>query len=253
MEFAPSGRSLLVTRVERRSGREEPFNNRDPADPNVVNLRDLLCPDPVRPIRELEVFADGHICGRLPGFRAIILHGIERRAEHAELLVRAYDGRTGEKLWSSRLPLSPSDPMPALFLDPPGSLLGFAFEGQQPRTLLISASSGRPIATLDRAATALGLDPDRPGGYFTSRPGGQARGFALFRNGSGPVANLGIDDPEPGRAEFHPDGRHLLWSNEDGEITVCDLQELRDIRQPSGTTEARHTAETGTIRVQPIE
>ena len=119
--------------------------------------------------------------------------------------------------------------------------------------MLISASSGRPVVTLDQAATALGPDLDRPGGYFTTRLEGQARGFALVRAGSGLVANLGLGDSDPGGVVFHPDGRHLLWSDRDGEITACDLHELRDIWQPSGTTKARHTAETGTIRVQPIE
>jgi serine/threonine protein kinase/WD40 repeat protein len=226
MDFNQSGASLFVARVERRSGAQEPFFNHDLADPNVVKLRDLLSPAPDQPTREVMVFVDGHGGLSLPGFRLFLLHGIFRIGNGIEHSIRAFDGPTGAESWSIPLPPSPSSPEPGLLSDPSGSLVAVVYFRPQAKTELYLATSGKLVATIDQAATALGPDPHLPGGYYTAKPEGKTHGFALYRTGTGFVANLGIDDSDEVIVRFHRDGKHLLWSNQDGTVCVSDLDQL---------------------------
>jgi WD40 repeat protein len=223
--FDSSGKSLFLVRVERRSGAAEPYNNVDPNDPNVVQLRDLLGPTPERPIREVTEFSSGHNAQPLPGFRSFVLHGTTSRPGGEDHYMRAYDGPSGKPVWSIPLPL-PCDGLTRLISDPTGSILGIAIHGQEPKTVLVSMPSGAEIGRLDHAATAVGLNPHQPGSFYTTPTDGGRRGFALHRTGGGFQANIGIDDAEVGTPVFHPDGRHLLWSGGKGKVALLDLEAL---------------------------
>jgi WD40 repeat protein len=223
--FDSSGKSLFLVRVERRSGAAEPYDNYDPNDPSVVQLRDLLGPTPEQPIREVTQFSHGHDAESLPAFRSFVLHGTTSSPSGEEHYIRAYDGPSGKPLWSIPLPL-PCDGLTQMVPDPSGSILGVASHGKEPKTILVSMSTGTEIGRLDDAATALGLNPHLPGGYFTTKPKSAGRGLALHRTGAGLLANIGIDDADVGPPLFHPDGQHLLWSGGKGKVTDLDLEAL---------------------------
>ena len=115
---------------------------------------------------------------------------------------------------------------PAIFLDPIGRTLGLSYRSIHPRTELLALLSAKRIGTLDRPVIALGPHPERPGSYFTSSPQGQVQGFSLCRNSEGHLINLGIDNARNSYMQFHPDGQQLLWANQNGTISVCNLGEL---------------------------
>ena len=225
MRFDSENRLLLV-RVETHDGSGSPFNNHDPGNPSVAKLRNLLGADPLRPIKVIERFKESHGAYAHPTFRYFAWHGLDKDPGRPDHSIRVYDGPTGEEVWHRDL--QPDEPEPGLAFDPSGSVFVLNFGGAKPRTLMLEMPSGKELGTLEDDATHVGPRPFDPGGYYTTKPRGQANGFSLARNGRGHLVNLAIDTRDVWPVEFDPERKRLFWGGRDGTITVCDLEKLEE-------------------------
>jgi serine/threonine protein kinase/WD40 repeat protein len=219
---------LLLFRVETRD-RVPPFTEYAPKDhPRVYRLYNLLGPSPRQPINEMgdhdwycfraKLMADG---------RFLVADGKAVRGGRKIRTVIAYDGRTGETLWSMPSHRDPDDPVPSFALETTGTILVLTKGATSTKTSTWLKLPGREwIADMDGWAYPLSPDGNRwfteVGDRATERvewhyhPDGRGGPeIAFAENGGGPVLSFG------------PNSRHVAWANADHAVVVCDLVELQ--------------------------
>jgi WD40 repeat protein len=230
LAFHPSGQ-LLLFRAEGEGGTPPP-----PDDGNgdtrassapVWVIRNLLGPRPTEPVARIADF-DRHLLDAVvtPDGNTLVLEGVSGGPAGPSRSIRAYDGPTGAKRWavpSTRSPLEGT-----LTLDPTGRLLAARTENREAGAVLLDVDSGAARGPVLPFPIGLG-----PGARDLILPGppdltGDAQGYSLFRRGDSiPRLVLGIDSTPAFRPVYSRDGNLLTWSNTDGTVSLCHLDELR--------------------------
>jgi serine/threonine protein kinase/WD40 repeat protein len=191
----------------------------------VCRVRDLFARNPSEPILEILDF-NRHVHAILAPTdgRFFIVEGRTGtgRGKHS---MKAFDSQTGKEIWS--LPASDSfhDSLSSDWsLDPSGRrfLVGSATDDNRPFNLL-ELPTGRLIASWQQAASGLGPD----GRHYVRK---LDHGLALYRGGSTTaLLNLGIDSRSSSFQfpPFNPAGTHVAWGNDDGTVSLCDINEVQ--------------------------
>jgi hypothetical protein len=133
-------------------------------------------------------------------------------------VVAAYDGATGEQVWSVRL----AGDQPAVpRLDPAGTRVVVSDTANSHR-LLVDAATGTVHGKLRHPV--LGLGP--PGTYDVSA---EPAGVGVYHSDTSTLfAKLGIDhELYCLEIALSRDGRFLAWTNRDGTTLVADLPEVQ--------------------------
>ncbi len=218
---------LLLLRMETKNGRALPYGTDPETNPRVVRIRDLLGPDPKRPLREIEDFNwRGHGVAATPDGRIFVVEGIDKASGKLSRLVNAYEGATGKKLWSIPTSRSP-DVSAELSIDPSGSCVSFR-AGKKGTPTLVDATSGRFLRILDSLPQCLGPEAK----FWVSRTEGPlrpAQGFFGIEEGRDhSLFKVEFDTFQPCilSPKVSLDGRYLGWGNADGSVIVCDLKEV---------------------------
>jgi WD40 repeat protein len=224
LTFHPSG-ALLLFRQESGEGADTPPQT---GRPRSCRLRNLLGPSPLKPLATIADF-DRQLLGVVASHdgRLFIAEGIHQGANGQERSIKAYDSLTGTERWSissTRTNLSGT-----LVAEPTGRLLALRTDNREDEGALVEVASGQLLGSLRPFPLSMG-----PGGRVIIQLGAQhqetgGRGYALFHRGdSSPRALLGIGTTTSLRPLFSPDGKSLTWSDADGSVSVCDLQQLQD-------------------------
>ena len=129
MEFDQTGRRLFLGRVESRDGSGEPVFNRDPRNPNVFKVRDLLGKKPDEPFLVINrLSGDGPRGGLLPVLPLPRLPCLRQESRGADHSVSVHELPSGSTLWKVSLPpRSRQEEEPHLPLDSVGYVQGFAY------------------------------------------------------------------------------------------------------------------------------
>jgi serine/threonine protein kinase len=246
LAFDPSGKKLLLFRVETRTGKPPLSNFPRDEHPRVGRFRDLLAAEPARWLAECTLYK-GSIFSAEPacGGTAVAVLGFEEAGgDKARLAV--YDSGTGVRRWSvqrepcprtTRLQVDPAGEVVALaiplgederrrLLGGPspvgGHYKGLISVGEDEKGRLLDLATGRDLGSLPLVGS---LSPRAE--YVSARVSGLA--FSLFRrDGREPLVTLGADLITTSiHSRFSRDGRFLAWGNGDGTVTVCDLPEVR--------------------------
>ena len=110
--FHASGKLLLI-RYETKQGKLAPFSEADPKDhPRVIRVRDLLGPNPEKPIREVTYF-NQHVYRIIapPDGRNFVVWGTHRGPDGNQQLVRGFETLSNREPWSNTdSGVSPTDP-----------------------------------------------------------------------------------------------------------------------------------------------
>jgi WD40 repeat protein len=220
-------KELFLFRCETRDG-DPPFSEYDPKDhPRVYRLYNLLGRSPLRPLKEI-----GDHDWRCFGIvapadgRFLLAYGTGvKDGRHVRSFI-AYDGRTGETLWS--LPPDP-DPRGHEFLftiDPTGTFLVLLHAESNSSTWLklperewIADRKAYPnvLAPGGNRWFAFGKDRATEKGEWHYFPDGQ----------NGPEIALTEQERSSSRLTFGPNGGQVAWGGSDLSVVVCDLAELQ--------------------------
>jgi serine/threonine protein kinase/WD40 repeat protein len=220
---------LLLCRVETRDGRGAPFYGYDRRKyPLVCVIRDLLAPDPRRPLAVIDDFnLYVHVHMISPDGRHYAVEGLSGSGGEKTRSIHVYEVDTGKRIWTIPSQQPPNDLGAAVQFDPTGKVLAVRLSPGGLPTLL-DVDSRRVLGNLDSHPDTLGAGVER---WFagTSGAGGHPAGLGLYRRGTRePLITFLADRPGDGASSrFSRDGQYAAWGWGDGSVHVVDLMEVR--------------------------
>ncbi len=224
--FCSSG-DLLLFRCESSDGRQLPLWENDfQVSPRVCRIRNLLGPDPLRPLAELRDF-NRRVYGAVAvaDGRCYIVNGWHDGPDDRFRAILALDGLGGKELWSIRYGGHDNEPRRAV-LDWTGDhfVVMKTEAGRTDRLSLREVKTGNEVGSLDHWPGS----PSPDGTCFVeiapSYNGISLRGYDDYL-----LLNLGIDQrAASGNAKtFSADGKRIAWGNADGSVMVAELDEIQ--------------------------
>jgi serine/threonine protein kinase/WD40 repeat protein len=190
----------------------------------VGRIRNLLGPDPLRPLVETPPFSPRVLCSACSvDGRFVAVDGQHPGPDGLQRWVRVYDFLKGTEILARRKPNPTGDEL--LGFDPSGNVLAVAVEGY--RTALWGMPSGRPRTHLSQASASMGPDARLWIGPSSAR---SREELTLWHGPETVLAHFVTDEwsSMSTNAPFSRDGRLLAWGNTDGTVTVCDLESVRN-------------------------
>jgi len=218
---------LISARVETKSGAGWP-----PRDPPVVaRIRNLLAPEPLKPISEITDLEAITGDALTPDGKFLVLDGFTGPRGRGRHLVSSFEIATAKRLWSQEVDLPDPQHGQVLSVDPHGALLMYRQSLEPVRINLLEIATGRLLRSTTESdvlgpGATLGLNevgptPEAPGGItFWQRNQGRER--VLFE-----LEFDAILQPSGSRfGEFTPDGRFAGIGNSDGSVLVVALDQV---------------------------
>jgi serine/threonine protein kinase/WD40 repeat protein len=223
LAFHPSG-GLLLFRQEREEEADDPART---VWPRVCRIRNLHGASPLNAVATIADF-NRLLLSAIPtqDGRMFIAEGIHQGPNGQQRTIKAYDALTGAERWSissTRTELSPT-----IVLDPAGRLLALRTDNREDEGVQVEVESGRVLGALKPFPVSMGVDAGVMIQLGSRDQGAERRGYALFQRGdSSPRVFLGIETSTSFCPLFSRDGESLSWSNVDGSVSVCNLQQVR--------------------------
>ena len=219
---------LFLFRVETRDGVPpftSPYHPRE--HPRVYRLYNLLGTSPLRPVKEIGDHEWGCFGIHTPADgRFLLAEGLSLKDGRTVRSFVAYDGRTGETLWSMPSHLRPQGPHASFTIDPTGTLLVLSYP-EESRSTWLKLPGREWIADRGLWPSVLAPGGNRWFSLGTDRAT-QHHEWHYFPDGQkGPEIALAEQEHVVGRLTFGADGRLAAWGGSDGAVVVCDLAELQ--------------------------
>jgi WD40 repeat protein/tRNA A-37 threonylcarbamoyl transferase component Bud32 len=227
----PDPDRLLLFRVETETGEVGPFSNADRRKhPRVCRVRNLLRPEPLKPLAEIRDF-NFHVflseCS--PDGKYYAIEGLGDSSGKVRRIANLYEGPTGKKLGA--LPTqNPIDWDGAWFnFDPTGTMLNYAYSDHAYRRFLLEMPSRAVLRQFDPGPTCLGPRAKRwlmSSGATDDHP---AALILLEHGREEPLVKFVLDlggAVGTGKPRFSSDGQHLVWGGPSGGVMVVDLVEV---------------------------
>jgi hypothetical protein len=199
------------------------YDNDFRVHPRVCRIRDLLGPDPLRPLAEHRKFNRCvYEAVAVPGGRCFIVNGWHDGPDDRFRAIAALDGLSGRELWSCRYEGGDDETRWSLIACTEDHVV-IRLGGVQSGTLsLRSVINGNRVRSLDHWPGEPDHDWKRFLGRFV-----QSQGVSLHGADNRLLVNLGIDQRVVGTSKFSPDGKCAVWGNPDGSVMVADLEEIQ--------------------------
>jgi len=220
---------LLLIRQESVDQRHPPFGSNNPdTTPRVCRVRDLLGPEPLKPLVEIKDFPLTAVAILVtPDGTKVVVEGLETRSgKMPGRAIKVFDSLTGTERWSLRSDFV-LDSHRIGVVDPTGRFLAM-HDHFFSKDILVDVGSGRQIRALRYGFQSLGpgakdcfsswRDPEKSDGakYSLVRGDDEASLVILVGNTISSTVSM-----------FSADGSHLAWGKVDGTVTVCDVQRVR--------------------------
>jgi eukaryotic-like serine/threonine-protein kinase len=226
LAFHPSG-ELASFRAEAARSGPRPVGGLQSLDgPWICRLRNLTGLRPLEPIQEFSAFSCRFFRAvASPDGSSFVAEGTCVLPSGPVRAIKCFDSANGSERWSfasARTAL-----VSELVLDSAGASVAVRADNR-PAGKLLDVSTGEQRETLEPFPIAMSA-----GGVYwiaaISQKGPErSRGFAVYRRSEkAPFVTLGIDRAAVAPPIFSPDGKRLAWPNEDGTVSICDLEELR--------------------------
>jgi WD40 repeat protein len=223
LAFHPSGK-LILGRLETKDGLRGPYSNAPPRDyPRVYRVRDLLGPDPVKPILELDEF-NWHVfdSAAAPDGRYFVVDG-KGGPDGEKRIVKVFEPLTGKMLYE-RAPEFRGR-YGCIRLDPTGRVMWL--EDPDGRFSLVELPSGRFLRSMkiggymapDARVQAISVD--------AAGKVGLKHGLALENERGRHLVVLGVDAEGSGIPVFDASGRAFAWGSVEGTVYVADLVQVQ--------------------------
>jgi serine/threonine protein kinase/WD40 repeat protein len=222
---------LLSIRVETPDERVRPYGTSPKKYPRIVRARNLLGPNPSKPIWELNEF-NWYVSHSAvsPDGRYFVAEGLRGPSlEACERIVNLVDALTGKVRAPIPTQRSPRTAHAWFRFDPTGSVLVHVSRDGPPLRLLAI-----PDLTYLGDLDGNGVPTPGPGGrqwlrYVQGQGAITPPAYAVHGKGhDAPLVTIAADlAPSGTHAEFSRDGRIVAWGNVNGTVTVCDLVEVQ--------------------------
>jgi WD40 repeat protein len=221
----PTTEQLFLLRSEAAPAESHPGNSGQSS--RLCRLRNLLGVDPMKPLLESMDF-NRHFLGAVatPDGGGFIAEGIQQRGGGQHRAVTALEAATGEVRWS--IPSTRSDLQSELVLDSQGEWLAVRTENRRDRVSLIDARSGQLVETMEQLPLVLSAGRNYSVQFSPGDATSQPHGNVVVQQPKGAFTSVFGFAATPGlRPVFSRAGNLLAWSNSDGTISVCYLDDLR--------------------------
>lgn len=153
----PGPNRLLLFRVETEIGEFGPFGPIDPIKyPRVCRVRDLLGPDPIKPvaeIRDCNLGVFGSECS--PDGKCYVIEGLGDSRGNVTRVANLYEGPTGKKLGTLPTQKPVRFDGASFNFDPTGTVLNFTYDDAD-RSYLLEMPSRAVLRQFDHAPYCLG-------------------------------------------------------------------------------------------------
>ena len=220
---------LLSSRVETDDDQIPPYGGTDSGKhPCICRIRDLLAKKPLEPIREIRDFP-WHVwySAISPEGRYLVVEGKGGPAAKPERICKLFESATGREIGSIPVGLRLSHDQAWFRFDPTGTVLAHMVDGGATYQLL-------SIPTLRYLGdVAYGAESLSPGGtrWFELLPGAGPQdqpSWCLHDRGRDePLLHIAVEKARGGNASFSRDGRYVVWGQDHGTITICDLVQVQ--------------------------
>jgi serine/threonine protein kinase/WD40 repeat protein len=223
LAFRGEGR-LLLLRTETRSGKNPPFGHVKPTDdPRVIRLYDLLGPNPTKAVKEITDF-DWHVdsIAVTPDASYYVVDGSGTVEGRPKRLVNVFQGPGGKLLdsVSSRLPANSGTC--ATVFDPTGKVISLVLDPDN-RATVLEVPSLRTLTTIvEPGFQCLGPGATRWCARRTLSSGQPTMALVDERHPEQPYVQI-LLERQGQFSRFTPDGQSVVWCNQDGTVSVCDL------------------------------
>jgi serine/threonine protein kinase/WD40 repeat protein len=228
----PEPNRLLIFRTETDTGELGPFGEVDPREhPRVCRIRNLLGPDPLKPLAEIRDCYSGvmaAVCS--PDGKYYAVEGLAGFPSNPRRVANLYEGFTGKKLGALPTQLSVKQSNVSIYFDPTGTVMRYLYKLEKdygsyflrlPTLAVLRQLEGNPPGVGPQAKrwlTRSEATADEPGG------------LNLHEDGRiDPLVRFVLDRGNPfmlvGQPVFSRDNQHLFWGGPNG-VTVVDLVEV---------------------------
>jgi WD40 repeat protein len=205
---------LLLFRAEREDGKP------------VCRVRNLLGPEPLKPIAEMKDFDIDVLAAALtPDGSSVVVAG--QSSPDEDRWLRVYEAGTGKELWSQKMPDRAKFSL--LVTDPTGKLLSISPGTEWTTSLLAEVATGKRVDAM--AHGERGLSPGARYAMGRERhDASNAERLSLYRRKDGAaVVSFAIDGScSSEHVQFDTDGTRVVWGDIDGTVSVADLKEVRE-------------------------
>ena len=190
-----------------------------------MRLRDLLSDPPTEPLRVITDFNwDVHHTAATPDGKYFVVEGVGGPKGDTRS-VNAYDAPTGAKLWSFPSRKKPDNPAWFRF-DPTGKILSLH---DHDHTILLEMPTRAVLGGLDETVRCLSPGARRWLRVAQLDTADRSLVCSIHERGRKlPLLQVALNSRDfPVLTQFSPDGRHVVWSNTAGSVSVCDLDEVQ--------------------------
>ena len=222
MVFQATDRLLLI-RQESVDARYPPFGPNDPEKtPRVCRVRNLLGPEPIKPLFEIKDFPFNAIAIRVaPDGVRVVVEGFEVVEQKLKRVIKALDSRNGAELWSLRSGAGVDDNR-IRSIDPTGHSL-VMWDDTFSKVIMVDMGSGRQLRTFKYLPSSVGPGAKDCFSTWNDPATGTAKYSVVRGEDEDILVTLGVKRVIAFISQFSPDGSHLAWGNDDGSVTVCDI------------------------------
>ena len=221
---------LLLIRQETKGGKVPPFGSPETHPKNhprvcrVYGLSEQGDKTMVSEILDFDWYVE-HIAAT-PNGAYFVIQGNSRSTGKPARFIHLYDGSTGKQVGSIPTAIPP-DSTAGMRFDPEGTRLCVPTKVRSPADL-VEVPSLRSLGPVE-VDGSLNVGASR--GVRYSRPTPGTPGMVIVTDRSRPEPFLRIvrdvDASGTDAMKFSQDGNQIIWGNQDGTVTVCDLNEVQ--------------------------
>jgi len=228
--FHPDGRLLLV-RQETKGGKLGPFYEANPDDhPRVCRAYELPEQGDKKRLAEIPDF-DRYVehIAATPDAAYFAVQGTTTGTGKPARILHLYDGSTGKQVGSIHTGVPPGNSATGMRFDPKGTRLHVQIDaGNAGRHEIFEVPSLKSMGAAS-AVNGVNVGASR---WVTNLPQTSDATDTIVlseQNRPAPLLRV-VRDLEVTGAEgikFSPDGLYIAWGNQDGTVTICDLNEVQ--------------------------
>lgn len=221
---------LLLIRQESVVAGSVPFGANDPEKtPRVCRVRNLLGPEPRKPLIEIKDFPLNALAIlATPDGNQSVVEGVKVKGKKYAREIKLFDVSTGQERWSLPSEFT-ADGHRVVSIDPSGKFLSLLDGSPGSMTILVDLNSARQVRAFENPPADFSSGVKLWVSKWTDHENGSLGKLSIVRgDDEARILTLeGGDRLSSSSTPFSPDDRQIAIGNADGSVTVCDIQQIQ--------------------------